>query len=169
MNKPTNDQIILAKIIQEKCAESESELSISEYFEIYSASEILKDHNLTYDDISYGIVGNGGDGGIDSIYTFLNGELLKEDTVINTNQKKNHIELVVIQSKTSPKFNEDAVVKFRESAEDLFNLANDPDDFTTRYNTDLIDKSKLFRNAYSKVAGDISTIGNSLFLCDAWQ
>ncbi len=153
MNQKTNDQIILDQIIREKCAESADELTISEYFEIYSSSEILKDHDLTYDDISYGIVGDGGDGGIDSIYTFVNGELLKEDTVINSNQKKNHIELVVIQSKTSASFKEDAVIKFRESAGDLFNLANSPDDYTTRYNAYLIDKSKLFRNAYTRLAG----------------
>ncbi|RZF80185.1 hypothetical protein EXT46_12865 [Pseudoalteromonas sp. CO325X] len=153
MNQKTNDQIILAQIIEEKCAESADELTVAEYFEIYSSSEILKDHDLTYDDVAYGIVGDGGDGGIDSIYTFVNGELLKEDMEINPNQKKNHIELVVIQSKTSASFKEDAVIKFRESAEDLLNLANDPDDFTARYNADLIDKTKLFRNAYSKLAG----------------
>lgn len=153
MNQKTNDQIILAQIIEEKCAESQDELSVAEYFEIYSASEILKDHDLTYDDISYGIVGDGGDGGIDSIYTFLNGELLKEDIEINSNQKRNHIELIIIQSKTSVSFKEDAVIKFRESAEDLLNLANNPDDFSARYNSDLIEKSKLFRNAYSKLAG----------------
>lgn len=152
MNQKTNDQIILAQIIEEKCTESEDELTVPEYFEIYSASEILKDHDLTYDDVSYGIVGDGGDGGIDSIYTFLNGEMLKEDTEINSNQKKNHIELVVIQSKISASFKEDAIVKFRESAEDLFNLGNNPDDFAARYNSDLIEKSKLFRNAYSKLA-----------------
>lgn len=158
MNQKTNDQIILERIIQEKCAESNDELSIAEYFEIYSASEILKDHELTYDDISYGIVGDGGDGGIDSIYTFLNGELLKEDTEINQNQKKNSIELVVIQSKLSNSFKEDAIIKFRESAEDLFNLANNLDNFTSRYNSDLIDKSRLFRNAYSKLAGTFPQI-----------
>ena len=153
MNQKTNDQIILAQIIVDKCAESDDQLSIPEYFEIYSASEILKDHDLTYDDITYGIVGDGGDGGIDSIFTFVNGELIKEDIEINSNQKKNHIELIVVQSKTSASFKEDAVIKFRESAEDLFNLANNPDDFTARYNADLIEKSKLFRNVYSKLAG----------------
>lgn len=152
MAQKTNDQIILEKIIMERCSESEAELSISEYFEIYSASEILKDHDLTYDDILYGIVGDGGDGGIDSIYTFVNGEPLKEDTVINANQKKNHIELIVIQSKTSASFKEDALTKFRESAEDLFNLANNPDHFSARYNADLIDKVKLFRDSYAKLA-----------------
>jgi hypothetical protein len=152
MNQKTNDQIILEQIIKERCAESDDELSISEYFEIYTASEILKDYDLTYDDITYGIVGNGGDGGIDSIFTFINGEPLKEDTLINSNQKKNHIELVLIQSKTSANFTEDVIVKFRESAEDLFNLANNPDNYAVRYNSNLIDKVKLFRDAYTKLA-----------------
>ena len=152
MNKKTNDQIILEQIIKERCEESNNELSFSEYFEIYTASEILKDYDLAYDDITYGIVGNGGDGGVDSIFTFVNGELLKEDTPINSNQKKNHIELILIQSKTSATFKEDALTKFRESAQDLFNLANNPDDYVTRYNGDLIEKVKLFRNAYEKLA-----------------
>ncbi|UTD55725.1 AIPR family protein [Halomonas sp. MS1] len=152
MAQKTNDQIILEQIIKERCAESGDELTVSEYFEIYSASEILKNYDLTYDDISYGIVGDGGDGGIDSIYTFINGESLKEDTPVNTSQKKNHIELVIIQSKTSASFKEDAVMKFRESAQDLFNLANNPDDYATRYNVDLIDKVKLFRDLYAKLA-----------------
>jgi hypothetical protein len=112
MNQKTNDQIILAQIIRDKCAGSDDQLSVPEYFEIYSASEILKDHDLTYDDIAYGIVGDGGDGGIDSLFTFVNGELIKEDTEISSNQKKNHIELIAIQSKTSSSFKEDAVVKF---------------------------------------------------------
>ena len=152
MTQKTNDQIILEQIIKDKCAESNDELSIAEYFEIYTSSEILKDYDLTYDDISYGIVGDGGDGGIDSIYTFINGELLKEDSQINLNQKKNHIELILIQSKTSANFKEDAILKFRESAQDLFNLANNPDDYSKRYNSDLIDKAKLFRDAYSRLA-----------------
>lgn len=113
MTKPTNDQIILSQIIKSKCAESENELTESEYFEIYTASEILKDHDLSYDDVKYGIVGEGGDGGIDSIFTFLNGELVKEDTPINKNQKKNVIELKIIQSKTSSSFKEDSITKFR--------------------------------------------------------
>ncbi len=152
MSSKTNDQVILEQIVKDRAAESDEELSFEEYFEIYTASEILKDYDLTYDDIKYGIVGNGGDGGIDSIFTFVNGENLKEDTNINHNLKKNHIELIIIQSKTSPSFKEDAIIKFRETTEDLLNLSNNPDDFIERYNLDLIEKTKLFRNAYEGLA-----------------
>ncbi|MBO1517670.1 AIPR family protein [Psychrobacter halodurans] len=163
MVQKTNDQIILEQILKERCAESGDEISLPDYFEIYSASEILKDYDLTYDDIDYGIVGKGGDGGIDSIYTFINGEQLKEDTDINSNQKKNHIELILIQSKTSANFKEDAIIKFRESAQDLFNLSNDPDEFSSRYSADLIDKIKLFRESYSKLAKTFPVIEVSYF------
>ena len=121
MKKPTNDQIILEQIIKKRCAESDDEISISDYFEIYTASEILKDYDLSYDEIRYGIVGNSGDGGIDSIFTFLNGGLLKEDTSINYNQKKNNIDLFIIQSKTSKNFKkEDALMKFIESPHKIY-------------------------------------------------
>lgn len=152
MIKKTNDQIILEQIIKDRFDEGQDGMSISEYFEIYAATEILKNQDMSYDDIEYGIVGNGGDGGIDSIYTFVNGELLKEDTEINPAQKKNVIELVVIQSKTSPNFKEDAIIKFRESAEDLFDLSNSVDDFDTRYNKDVREKVELFRKAYGQLA-----------------
>lgn len=151
MAKKTNSQIVLEQIIKDGCASNE-ELTIGEFFEIFSAAQILKDYDLSYDDIKYSIVGNGGDGGIDSIFTFVNGELLKEDTVINPNQKKNHVEFVIIQSKTTHSFSESAVVKFRETAEDLFNLSNNPDKFKSRYNTDIIDKVNIFRNVYEKLA-----------------
>jgi hypothetical protein len=152
MDKKNNDQIILEQILKERWEESADGSSLSEFFEIYAATQLLKDQDLSYDDIEYGIVGNGGDGGIDSFYTFINGELLKEDTPISSGQKKNVMELVIIQSKTSPTFKEDAIVKFRESAEDLFNLANNTDDFEARYNKDIRGKVELFRKAYGLLA-----------------
>lgn len=154
----TNDQIILEQIIKQKSAESEGELTPSDYFEIYSASEILKNYDITYDDIQYGNVGSSADGGIDSLFIFINGELIKEDTDINIKQKKNHIELIVIQSKTSSSFNENAIIKFRESAQDLFNLGNDLNSYTERYNSELISKITLFRDIYSKLAISFPTL-----------
>ena len=158
MSKKTNDQIILEQILKDKKNELGVDIKDFEFFELYSASEILKDYDVTYDDIEYGIVGNGGDGGIDSIFTFINGELQKEDTQLNTQARKNQIELVIIQSKTSSTFKEDAIIKFRETIQDLFDLGNDLDKFKKRYNSLLLEKVSLFRNAYSKLAKTFPTI-----------
>ncbi|SER21371.1 MULTISPECIES: AIPR family protein [Pseudomonas] len=158
MIKKTNDQIILEQILKDKKSELGIAIKNSEFFELYSASEILKDYDVTYDDIEYGIVGNGGDGGIDSIFTFVNGELQKEDTQLNTQVRKNYIELVIVQSKTSPTFKEDAIIKFRETIQDLFDLDNHLNDFKKRYNSLLLEKVSIFRNAYSKLAKTFPTV-----------
>ncbi|QIE96976.1 AIPR family protein [Pantoea stewartii] len=152
MSKKTNDQIILEQILKDKKNELGTNIKDTEFFEVYSATEILKDYDVTYDDIDYGIVGNGGDGGIDSIFTFVNGELQKEDTQLNTQMRRNHIELIIIQSKTSLNFKEDAIIKFRETVQDLFDLGNDLEKFKKRYNSLLLEKVNIFRDAYSKLA-----------------
>ncbi|ABQ26915.1 AIPR family protein [Geotalea uraniireducens] len=163
MSKLTNDQVILNQIIKSKCADSGDEITEPEYFEIYTASEILKDHDLSYDDVKYGIVGDGGDGGIDSIFTLLNGELINEDSDINVNQKKNVIELKIIQSKTSTTFKEVAIVKFRETAEDLFDLSNDPYNYSERYNQELIERVIIFRTVYEKLAASFPKLEISYY------
>ena len=63
--------------------------------------------------------------------TFVNGELLKEDTEINSNQKKNHIELVVSTVKNLCfSCKEDAVTYSFVNRQRIYcNLANDPDDY----------------------------------------
>ncbi|MBS7441116.1 AIPR family protein [Enterobacter sp. 120016] len=151
MAELTNSQTIMEKIIREEAAEQN--ISYPDYFEMYTAAQILKDYDVTYSDIEYSVVGDGGDGGIDSIYTFLNGELIKEDTDYSKGGKHNNIELVVIQSKTSKGFNEDAVVKFNEVARDLFNISTDitTEEITRRYNKDLRDKVSIFRDVYSSL------------------
>jgi len=74
-----NDQIILDQIIEEQRKSRFPSANKSEFFEIYVAEQALKDFDLSDDEIESGLVGNGGDGGIDAIYTFANGELVQDD------------------------------------------------------------------------------------------
>lgn len=52
----------------------------SEFFNYFITQEILKDFELSYDEIQNGIVDGVGDGGIDALYTLVNGELTQRDT-----------------------------------------------------------------------------------------
>jgi hypothetical protein len=74
-----NDQIILQQIIQQKIEEMESKPTESEFFERFVSEQILKNYDLSYDEIESGIVDGGNDGGIDAIYTLINGELINID------------------------------------------------------------------------------------------
>src|SRR5436305_13180686 len=96
-----NDRIILDKILEQKHKELAPELAPSKFFEVFAAEQILKDFDLSYDELESGIVGDGGDGGVDSLYLFLNGELVQDDTDISSVRKNIAIDLVIIQAKTS--------------------------------------------------------------------
>ena len=148
----TNDLIILNKILDQNKESIAPEYSDADYFEFFSAEQILKDFDLSYTEIESGIVGKGGDGGIDSLYLFINGEIVREDTDFKVFKKNISIEFNIIQSKTSSSFSEAPMDKFTAAAEDLFDLSRDLADFETVYNEKLLRIVGYFRNAYEELA-----------------
>lgn len=150
--KKTNDQTMLEAVFKARHDENK-EFSESDFFEIFVASEVLKDQDLSMSQIRSGIAGGGNDGGIDAFYTFLNGELLEEDTKVNTKQTKNQIELFIFQSKKTASYQASAIGKFRESAEDLFTLNTSLEELSSKYNQRIRSHVAIFRNAYKDLAG----------------
>ena len=138
---------ILKEVLTQKKAEIASEMGEDEFFNLFSSEQILKDFELSYDELNDGIVEGGSDGGIDAIYTFINGELLEEDTDYTGLKKEIVIDLVIIQSKNTSGFAEEALNKFTSSAQDLLNLSNDLNSLKATYKKELRKKIELFRNA----------------------
>jgi hypothetical protein len=132
---PNNDQILLGELLKQEAAEFQEPLTESEFFELYSAVQILKEYELSYDEIKSGVAGESLDGGADSIYIFVNGELIKEDSNVKEKYKKNpDIELVIIQSKKENGFGEDALLKLSRLCKNLLDLEFDKNKFAGRYN-----------------------------------
>src|SRR6266540_173102 len=96
-----NDRILLDAILSQKHKEVAPDISPASYFEIFTAEQILKDFDMSYEEIENGVVGDGGDGGIDSVYLFVNGDIVLEDTDLSGFKKDIVIDLIFIQSKTS--------------------------------------------------------------------
>lgn len=144
-----NNQILLGEIICQEMSAFEEDLSISDFFEFYSALQVLKEYELSYDEISSGICGKSHDGGADSIYLFVNGDLVKEDEDISTKYKKNvDIELVLIQSKYENSFSEDPLLKISRLCRSLFDLDFDRQDYKGRYNDHVLSAFELFKKTY---------------------
>ncbi|WP_372372898.1 AIPR family protein [Vreelandella venusta] len=144
-----NNQILLDEIIKQEMNALEEDLSLSDFFEFYSALQVLKEYELSYDEISSGICGKSHDGGADSIYLFVNGDLVKEDEETSTKYKKNvDIELVLIQSKYENSFSEEPLLKISRLCRSLFDLDFDRQDYKGRYNDHVLSVFELFRNTY---------------------
>jgi hypothetical protein len=153
-----NDRIVLRAVLAEQKATKASELSDNAYFEIFAAEQILKDFDLSYDEIQSGQLGGGGDGGIDSMYTFVNGNLIEDDTDISNLGREIQIELFIVQSKIETGFGEDIIRKFETTVNDLFDLSNNLDQFTTVYNENLRHLAAIFRDTYRLSAARLPSL-----------
>jgi hypothetical protein len=148
----TNDRIILDQVLEQKRHELAPGLNAATYFEFFTAEQVLKDYDLSYGEIESGIIAGGGDGGIDAFYSFVNGELIQEDTDVTEFKRNIQIEVALIQAKTSASFSETAMDKFAAAAEDLFDLSKSLLSLSSVYNAQLLDVAGYFRTAYQALA-----------------
>ena len=147
-----NAQILLESLIEQEFQNNDNYSSISDYFEFFSASQILKNQGLSDDEVDNGIVGKGLDGGCDSIYLFLNNLLITPDVVEHISAPKDSIlEMIIIQSKKTTSFGEDAVMKWKTISGNLLDLSKSTTDFMTRYNADVLEAFTTFRDTYTRL------------------
>ncbi len=147
-----NDIIILNSVLEQKQKESEDSISQADYFEIFTFEQILKDYDLSYDELLMGRTSGGDDGGFDSIYLMINNELVTE-SVLSENYRKNPlIEIFLVQSKKESSFKEQALDKAISSIKELFDLKKDMKALRSFYNEDVVEKITLFREAYLTLA-----------------
>jgi len=154
----TNDQIVLAQVLEERKRNTAPELTDADFFERFVAEQVLKDYDNSNDEIDEGIVGSTGDGGIDSLHTFINGELLHEDSDLSLFKGDISISVHIVQAKRAPGFSEETIHKFRASAEDLFDLSKELSSFAGVYNQDLLSLVSKFREAHNKFAGKLPAL-----------
>ncbi|SRR6266568_488219 len=144
----SNDQVLLKDIVLRNKAELEVQLTDSEYFERFTAEQVLKDFDLSYDSVEAGIVGGGNDGGIDSIFIFVNDEPISLDTDVTEFKRNSKLDLFIIQSKFSLGFAESAIVRFTSFTDDLLDFSKDLSTMRKYYNSGLIQIAEKFKETY---------------------
>lgn len=151
-NQQTNNQILLRECLRQEFEESSGYKDLNTYFEHFAASQVLKDFNLSDEEIDNGNSGGGNDGGCDNLYVFLNDELVTIDQIERLNATKgSYLDFFILQSKTSTSFSEDALMKWKTVSENLLDMSNDLESFKNRYNETTIEYFGLFRKAISNL------------------
>jgi len=159
----TADQVVLKRVLGDLKEQSDPTLSDADFFERFTAEMILKDYDLSVDELEDGLVGNGGDGGIDSIYLFVNGSYVHEDAELPKVTKGVSIELHIIQSKGSPSFTEASLKNIQDTFEDLFDVSQNLDSHESKYNSDIVQRAERFRTAYLQLVAKKPDISISVY------
>lgn len=148
----SNNQILIRECVAQEYEESASYENEAAYFEYFSASQVLKDYDLSDDEIESGIVGGGNDGGCDGMYIFLNKNIVLPDQIETiTASKESKVEVIIVQAKRENSFGENAIMKWKTTVDNLLQLSNSLEDFRERYNEDILELFRTFRDLHTKL------------------
>lgn len=148
----SNNQLLLKECIQQEYLENGLYGTEDSYFEYFASSQILKDYDLSDDEILSGIIGGSNDGGCDGMYIFLNNDLLTQDQIGSLSAPKGSVlSLIIVQAKNTTGFGEDAIMKWKTVSSNLLSISSDLRSFSDRYNEQVIDSFMIFRDAITKL------------------
>lgn len=133
-------------------------------FEIASATFVNVKYlnGLEIDDLIDGIMGDGGDEGIDLGYVFCNGTLVKDENHPIT--RDSNVKVKFFQVKREDGFSTDGFRKLKEGIEEIFNLELDLDKFQViGANKEILEFAELIRKIFRK-----SQLERAKFSCEVY-
>ena len=147
-----NDIILIDSIISDRIGQRMPSADKGEVFEFLACEQILKDFDLTKDEILSGSVDGKDDGGIDSIFIFVNGNLLTDINDFSWPKCSCEISVFIITCKHHDTFAQEPLNNEYATVSEIFDLSKSDDDLKASYNEDVLMMRRLFSAAYIKTA-----------------
>lgn len=141
-----------------------SGLSPDDQFEFFCADKLLTNYDVSYAEISEGIIDGKGDGGVDSAYLFIDRRLVTSDFDYSSVGEEPEVELILIQSKNTSTFTEAPVDKLTS----LLNafVFNTPTATTlAAFKQDVADVFATFKTAMLKVGSKFPAVSIHAYYC----
>ena len=119
-------------------------------------------YGIEFDDLMDGIMGEGGDEGIDHCYVYCNGILVKDEN--HPINKESHIKVKFFQVKKENGFSANGFKNLKEGIEEIFNLELGLDKLKKiGANQDIIDAADLIRKIFRKASRE-----RARFTCEVY-
>lgn len=153
-----NDEVILRQLVSRMNQQVNPSVAEEDFFELFAAEQVLREYELSNDELKNGRVAGGNDGGMDTIHIFINNHLLTDETNTSAFKRDVTFDIYIIQAKRENGFGEDVIDKFKSSAENLFNLTEPLERLRARYNDDVLRHIGNFRSAHDNLATFIPSL-----------
>jgi hypothetical protein len=151
-----NEVVLIDSLIADAQKARDTPLPDDVAFELFAAGSVLRDRNLSDEEIEVGRIGGGMDGGLDAVYVFQDGVLLDEDSDVFSedftakNVRKNvELDLWLIQAKREMSFTETAFDKIESSLGRLLDLTQTDKQLAVYYSPELIARMRLFTRSWT--------------------
>ncbi len=146
-----NDRILLDQVTSE-AARARGIPNDGAFFQRFALDQLLKDRDLSADEIDLGIVDGRDDGGIDAWYTLLDGELLADQADLPSKRGAGSLDVLIFTCKHHDTFRLEPVLSLFTSFNELFDLSREETDLANRYNEDVLGLRATFKDALIRTA-----------------
>ncbi|HEY3420352.1 MAG TPA: hypothetical protein VGK23_07355, partial [Methanomassiliicoccales archaeon] len=144
----SNDRIILDTILKQKKEKLSPESKEDEFFELFVFDQVLKNYDMSFDELKTGRTGDYEDGGVDGFFIFINESLIDEKIKKSEYKQNPKIDLFIIQAKREKGFTEGVIEKLLATSKDTLDLAKDVKPPTYHYNEKVVESIGLFKATY---------------------
>ena len=150
---PKHDIVTLEQIISRFHADRFPDMNAARFFEHFVAEQILKERDLTDDQLLAGNVGGPYDGGIDAVHLFVNGDRIDDTNVERYKKMKEGVklDLHLIQAKDKNRMEVSVVNTFSAMADDLFKPNVELRNLAGQYNSGVLQAFEWFWDIYSAI------------------
>ena len=121
--------------------------TMDEFFQLDAIDTVLRQRDLTHQEIEDGVVDGSDDGGVDAVFVFVNGDLISDQSAIRGSEGAS-IHLHVLQVKNEGGFSEIALQKLTDSLPQLCSLAATDQQLGAEFNPRVVERFGLFRQTY---------------------
>jgi hypothetical protein len=151
------DKILVDAIIDERVEQNVPSEKRDEVFEFFAFEQLLKDYDLSKDEILTGSIDGRNDGGIDGFYIFINGHLLIDTEKFVWPKSGSVLELWIITCKHHDTFKQAPLDNLVASISELFDFSVENDSLKGEYSEELLTQRTNFKHAYRKVSPKLIT------------
>ncbi|MFI1651836.1 AIPR family protein [Streptomyces avidinii] len=153
-----NDQRLLDRILDDQHRRLAPLKGRDDFFTFFAADKALQDWDLDNDEILDGIVDGAHDCGIDGIWSFVDGRYVTADAHQYLTTRAGTIELVVLQAKTSPGYQETVFEKLHFHLPTLLDMSRDEDDLGSHTNAKLLERTRRFLRVLEDLAASFPQV-----------
>jgi len=147
-----NDKILIDGIIDERISSNIPSKEKDEVFEYFAFEQLLKNYDLSHDELISGAVDGRDDGGIDGLYIFINGHLLTDIEKFSWPKIGVILELWIITCKHHDTFKQAPLDNLVASSSELLDLTIENNDLQGSYSTEILQRRDNFKTAYRKIS-----------------
>lgn len=172
-----NDVVLLDGIVDQRLAEDLPSQERDEVFEYFVLEQVLKDYDLSRDEIESGWTDGRDDGGIDGFYILINGHLLEDAGDFMWPRCNAAIDVWIFTCKHHATFQQAPLDTLIATINELFDLSQISAELRGSYSEDILNSRALLHAAYRRLSisrpiitfnviyasrGDATEIGSSV-------